>query len=473
MGVVYLAEQLSLGRRVALKLIAPELASDPSLRARFEGEARIAASLDHPNIVPIYEAGEHDGQLFLAMRIVDGVDLGAVVQEKGRLGPAHAARIIQQVAGALDAAHSNGLVHRDIKPGNVLLNGPYGNEHVYLTDFGLTKRVGTQGQTRTGQWVGTLHYVAPEQITGGTVDARADIYALGCVLYELLTGNVPYKRPSDVAMMFAHVNDPPPSPCQNVVGLQPQFDEVINRAMAKEPGERYPSAGDLGRATVAAAALSTPQAPERTVAIGEAAPQSTGGYVPPIPEWQQHQQQPPPAPAYPSQQGTWQQPPSPPYGGSNHPSYQGGQPGSQPGGGDGGSRTAIIIAVLVVLLAAVGGALAIALAGGGDDGGGNSTSSSIANPTPDTSGSTGETTTGGDQHRFPYPESVINAFVTACERTSGGQRKTCECAIGKLQDTLPYAEFEKADQALREGKSADPDAQKAITDATTSCIGSG
>src|SRR5215210_7435145 len=244
MGVVYRALQLDLERPVALKLIAPSLAEDPEFRDRFTRESRAAASIDHPNVIPIYYTGEHDGLLYIAMRYVEGSDLRTLVRAEGRLLPERAARIVAQVGSALDAAHARGIVHRDVKPANVLLGG---EDHAYLTDFGLTKRLHSAGgaSTHAGGWVGTLGYVAPEQIRGGRVDARADVYALGCVLFHALSGGPPYQRDRDEATLWAHLNDPPP-PVSSVPGVPEGFEDVLRRALAKDPGERYPSAGDLG-----------------------------------------------------------------------------------------------------------------------------------------------------------------------------------------------------------------------------------
>src|SRR3954452_164338 len=240
MGVVYRALELALDRTVALKLITPALAGDPDFRARFVRESRAAASIEHPNVIPIFSAGEDQDVLYIAMRFVEGEDLRALLREEGRLDAPRAARIVAQVAAALDAAHERGLVHRDIKPANVLLTE---TEHAYLTDFGLTKRVG-EGVTevsRPGGWVGTLGYVAPEQIRGARIDARADVYALGAVLYHALTGGPPFSADSDEATMWRHLNDDPP----RVGGDVPAgFDAVIRRALAKVPDDRYPSAGD-------------------------------------------------------------------------------------------------------------------------------------------------------------------------------------------------------------------------------------
>ncbi|MEX0971892.1 MAG: serine/threonine-protein kinase [Solirubrobacterales bacterium] len=272
MGVLYLAVEPGLERRVALKLIAPEAAADDVFARRFAEESRIAASIEHPNVVPIYAAGEEDGIPFIAMRYVSGADLGKRLTREGRLEPAAAAALIAQVGNGLDAIHAAGLVHRDVKPANVLLAGSEGAEHAYITDFGVARNVATEsGLTQTGRFVGTLDYVAPEQISGDGVDARADIYALGCLLFKLLTGEVPYPRDSEAARLYAHLNEPPPAPSLQVSGVPMALDDVAIRAMSKQPEDRYPSAGDLGRAAVAALSGASPELPERTVATGAAA----------------------------------------------------------------------------------------------------------------------------------------------------------------------------------------------------------
>jgi hypothetical protein len=276
MGVVYRAEQLALGRQVALKVISPELAEDPGFRERFKHESRIAASIDHPNVIAVHEAGEVDGLLFLSMRYVEGTDLRGLIRELGRVPLERATHILTQVADALDAAHARGLVHRDVKPANILIAAG-GNDHAYLTDFGLTKHLASaSGLTNTGQWVGTADYVAPEQIQGDPIDARTDVYALGCVLYELLTGTVPFPRDNQVAKIYAHLSEPPPQVDCAALGLPAGLDHVVRRAMAKRPDERFPSAGDLARATVAAIEQRPLEEPERTVATGSAAPVRSG-----------------------------------------------------------------------------------------------------------------------------------------------------------------------------------------------------
>jgi hypothetical protein len=254
MGVVYKAKDVELERTVALKIIAPEHTQDETAVARFKSEARVAASLEHPNIVPIHRGGEHDGVLYLAMRFVPGTNLREVI-DRAPMDLPRAARIITDVARALDVAHDRGLVHRDVKPANILISGEGESEQVYLTDFGLTKRLGSHGDlTRPGGWVGTPDYVAPEQIQARDVDGRADVYSLGCVLYEMLTGHVAYPKSSDVAKLWAHVADPPPLPSTERPELVKAFDDAVAKATAKDPDDRFASAGDLASAVRAAVA---------------------------------------------------------------------------------------------------------------------------------------------------------------------------------------------------------------------------
>ena len=272
MGIVYLAVEAGLERRVALKLVAPDAAADDVFRARFAHESRIAASIEHPNVVPIYAAGEHEGIPFIAMRYVSGSDLNRKLISGGRLEPRRAVALIGQVAAGLDAIHAAGLVHRDVKPANVLLSGSEASEHAYITDFGVARNVAsTSGLTKTGRFVGTLDYVAPEQIRGGEIDARADVYALGCLLFKLLTGEVPFPRDGEAARLYAHLNDEPPAASLFTPMVPKALDRVIARAMAKTPNARFPSAGDLGRAADAALSGSEVELSERTVATGSAA----------------------------------------------------------------------------------------------------------------------------------------------------------------------------------------------------------
>jgi streptogramin lyase len=270
MGVVYRARQLSLDRVVALKVIAPALMADEAIRRRFLRESRVAASIDHPHVIPIYYAGEEAGVAYIAMRYVAGDDLRTLVRRAGPLEPGHAARIAGQVAAALDAAHASGLVHRDVKPANVLLGQ---GEHAYLSDFGLTKHVLSEaGATKPGHWVGTLDFIAPEQIRGERVDARADVYALGCMLHYMLAGRPPFSPEGEEAKMWAHLTEKPPAVSLAAPGVPAGFDDVIARALAKDPAERFQSAGDLGRAATAAASGGRAAARDTVVATGAAAP---------------------------------------------------------------------------------------------------------------------------------------------------------------------------------------------------------
>src|SRR5215218_7145412 len=249
MGVIYLATEPGLERPVALKLIAPEAAADDVFARRFAEESRIAASIEHPNVVPIYAAGEEDGVAWIAMRFVSGSDLQLRIARTGRLELGRAVGLVAQVGNGLDAIHAAGLVHRDVKPANVLLSGEPGSEHAYITDFGVARNVATQsGLTQTGRFVGTLDYVAPEQISGAPIDARVDVYALGCLLFKLLTGEVPFPREGEAARLYAHLHDPPPAPSLYEPSVPMALDDVVVRAMSKLPDDRYPSAGDLGRA---------------------------------------------------------------------------------------------------------------------------------------------------------------------------------------------------------------------------------
>jgi predicted Ser/Thr protein kinase len=245
MSVVYVAEQMRLGRKVALKVLTTELAWDELFRERFVRESHIAATIDHPNIIPIYDAGEADGLLYIAMRFVQGPDLKEILK-RGDLGVGRTIFLIEQLASALDAAHAHALVHRDVKPGNILLEES--TDHAYLTDFGVAKQTTARGLTSTGHFLGTVEYAAPEQIEGGPVDARTDVYALGCVLYECLTGLPPFSHGTEHAVLHAHLVDPPPSVSRVRPELPQAFDGVIATAMAKVAADRFASCGELAHA---------------------------------------------------------------------------------------------------------------------------------------------------------------------------------------------------------------------------------
>jgi predicted Ser/Thr protein kinase len=249
MGVVYRARELSLDRPVAIKLINDDRAGDGDAHRRFQREARLMASIDHPNVIPVYAAGEQDGHLYLVMRYVDGTDLQALLRAEGRLAPERAARITDQVARALDAAHERGLVHRDIKPSNVLISG----DHAYLTDFGITRLVDERtNSTDAGTWLGTFDYMSPEQLRSEPTGVHSDVYSLGCLLYACLAGSPPFHRETTAATIAAQLHEEPPS-VTSVPGVPKQLDEVVRRALAKRPRDRYVSAGQLGSAAITAA----------------------------------------------------------------------------------------------------------------------------------------------------------------------------------------------------------------------------
>lgn len=242
MSVVFQAENPRLGNVVALKVLAPELATHDVFRTRFLHESRTAASLNHPNVIPIYDVGPCDDLLYIVMRYVGGTDMRALLKKERQISSEKALIITEQVARALDAAHRKGLVHRDVKPGNILLEAETDDDtvHVYLADFGITKHtLSRSGLTSTGEFLGTIDYVAPEQIQGVPVDGRADQYSLGCVLYECLTGHVPFDKDLDAAVIWAHVQELPPMPSALRGDLPSGVDDVFSKVMAKKPDDRY------------------------------------------------------------------------------------------------------------------------------------------------------------------------------------------------------------------------------------------
>jgi predicted Ser/Thr protein kinase len=253
MGTVYLAEETSTRQPVALKLLAPELARDERFRRRFLRETELAMSLRHPHVVRTLGSGEEDGALYLAMAYVDGSDLRGVLRREGRLEAGRAVDLVEQVADALDAAHAAGLVHRDVKPGNILVTSGADGEQAFVCDFGLARHVSSVSSL-TGErgFVGTIDYVPPEQIEGGTIDGRADLYSLGCVLYECLAGSRPFDRESELSVVFAHLNEPPPRVSDLRPELSDAFDDVFATALAKSPDDRYATCGELAEAARAA-----------------------------------------------------------------------------------------------------------------------------------------------------------------------------------------------------------------------------
>jgi len=247
MGVVYAARHASLDRRAAVKILPQDLAALEITRRRFEREWRTTASLRHPNIVPIYDAGESDGVLYLAMQLIDGPDLAAFIRNApgGRLELADIVPIVKQVASALGAAHAAGVIHRDVKPGNVLIEG----EHCYLTDFGLSKlNAGSSTLTQAGRAIGTAHYLAPEQIKAAKVDERTDVYGLGGLAYEALTGAPPFLGDSDITVLFAQLNTAARPVSERRPGLPEAVDEVVASALAKSPEQRYATPAEFADA---------------------------------------------------------------------------------------------------------------------------------------------------------------------------------------------------------------------------------
>ncbi|GAB3300485.1 hypothetical protein GCM10027451_02800 [Geodermatophilus aquaeductus] len=278
MGLVYRARDMRLDRLVALKVLTPQFSGDERFRERFVRESRLAAAVDHPHVIPIYEADDWNGLLYLAMRLVPGADLSAVLGARTRLDTATVLRVLAQTAAALDAAHDAGLVHRDVKPANLVMAGASAGSvpadvHVYLTDFGLTKRTSSvSGITATGQFLGTLHYAAPEQIRGEAVDRRTDLYALACVAYEMLAGDPPFARDGDAAVLWAQVYAPPPAVTPLRPDLPQAVDAVLARGLAKEPDARPGTCGEFV-ALLAGALHRTPARPT----AGHAVPPAGGG----------------------------------------------------------------------------------------------------------------------------------------------------------------------------------------------------
>ncbi|MFE3445565.1 serine/threonine-protein kinase [Nocardia sp. NPDC059180] len=274
MGTVYLVRHPRLPRRDALKVLSPQRSADAEFRARFVREADLAARLDHPNVIAVHDRGVSDGLLWIAMQYVDGIDAaGLIRREPGGLAPARVEHILTQAARGLDAAHRAGMLHRDVKPANILIESRAdGPERVFVTDFGIARAAGdSTALTEAGVVLATLAYAAPEQLTARPVDQRADVYALGCTLYELLTGAKPYPRANAAAVLHAHLRDAPPRPSAVHRGLPQAIDDVVACALAKDPADRYPSCGELAAAV--SAALSGTTIVARTGSSGQSAGQ--------------------------------------------------------------------------------------------------------------------------------------------------------------------------------------------------------
>jgi hypothetical protein len=440
MGVVYKAIDPDLDRPVALKIIAPEHTQNATAVARFKAECRLAASLEHPNIVPIHRGGEFEGVLYLAMRYVPGTNLRHII-DRGPMDLGRVSRIISQVASALDAAHDRGLVHRDVKPANILITGSGDHEQVYLTDFGLTKRLGSvEALTRAGGWVGTPDYVAPEQIQGHTIDRRADVYSLGCVLYEMLTGRVAYVKDSDMAKLWAHVTDPPPMPRTERPQLVEAFDTIVATATAKDPEDRYATAGAVGAAVRDAvgeqeAARARPAAAPVVPAdvglsatrdesfIGAPPPGGAGEPpAPPVPVGAAAAP-PPPPPSPPPPRGVAAAAPVPASGGDPSAAKPVGRRGTSGGGGGGWIRSHALLVGIAALVVAAGVAV-LALGGGGG-------SSSSKAPAP----VAGQRVSG---RLGPIPTNRVTGSGNAVMRLNGRSLKISVDSAGLLNGA-PHA----------------------------------
>ncbi|HET9601097.1 MAG TPA: serine/threonine-protein kinase, partial [Acidimicrobiales bacterium] len=435
---VYLAEDLrpALRRKVALKVLNPTLSADDKNRERFQRESLLAVELDeHPNIVGVFDAGEQDGQLFIAQRYVDGRDLGKVIEEDGPLTPTRAVEVLFQIAGALDAAHEAGLVHRDVKPRNILIRDR--DQRCFLADFGLTKRTASSDSlTGAGEFLGTFAYAAPEQLGGQAVDGRADIYALGCVLFESLTGMAPFT--GDIhSMITSHLTKPPPRLSQTRPGLPPAIDEVIDKAMAKEPDDRYQTGHEFAEA--ARRALLTSGLPPPVVPMPPPPPGpptvSAPVATPPPPA------SPVPAPAPAANLLT----PAPP-GAEPRP------PG--PGGTSGGrSRLPLVLggaAVIVALI--IGGVLVL---GGGDDGGGGSSDDESTTTTVDQAAAAQD---AADEAFGALPPALAAACdLGDVEENDRGVVANISCEPSQGADEVRVIVFEDdddVDEAFAEAESA-------------------
>ena len=418
MGEVYLAHHPRLDVKHVIKVLSQQYADDESFRERFVREAQLAASLSHPNIIPIYDFGEEQGLLFLVMPYIEGSDLRRMLQNQGHLEPAEAIRVLEPVASALDAAHAEGLVHRDVKPENILIQRrASGAFRVYLTDFGLTKRLeSSSALTRMDQILGTLYYIAPEQIHRQDIDGRTDIYSLGCVLYECLTGRTPFDRETEGALLFAHLMDPPPKVTAVRPELSAEVDGVVARAMAKEKEHRHATCQalvDAAREALRPVAqrgpapmppMPGPPPMQRTIQVDSS-------QVPPVPTGTPGAVPVPPGPL----------PTPPPH--RVEPFRPPQAPRRRVGlfVGIGGAVAVVLVIVLVLVL-------------------------------------------GGGSSR--YPEGARNQFINDCV-AGGGSQASCECSIEQLEATFSFAEFQQINAESIAGAPPPPEFFQAVAP----CIG--
>jgi len=495
MAVVYRAGDVRLDRQVALKVLAPELTRDSAFRQRFIRESRAGASVDHPNIIPVFEAGEADGVLFIAMRYVAGRDVRALIDRAGPLPPGRVASIVTQVASALDAAHARGLVHRDVKPANMLLGSVARGsspDHVYLSDFGLSKlSVAAVSLTGTGQFLGTLDYMSPEQVEGRPIDGRTDLYALGCAAFEMLTGRPPFQRDQDLAVMWAQVSAPPPSACQLRPGLPAGVDPVLAKAMAKAPENRQSSCLEFasalraacasrppaGAATELAAARPVPPATEVAMAAVPGAGPLPGSVLPPVDlarpgeatitegirGYEQPGGNPPPA-GYQQggyQQGGYQQAGyTPPQGyspaGPTRQDWPGGAGYSQPGGPPPRRRGRVLpflLGVLVVLLLAGAAVLALHELNKSSNAGPGPSSSRSGSPAARSSAPSSPSSSAPSTpaRSSPPPPVTPGAVVTAYYDAIDGHHYHRAYGLSAMaQDTESFAAFRQGYQGTQQ-----------------------
>ncbi|SHF93004.1 serine/threonine-protein kinase [Geodermatophilus nigrescens] len=487
MGEVYRAFDTEHDRTVALKVLSEHLAADSGYRERFRREAHLAARLNEPHIVPIHRYGEIDGRLFLDMRLVPGRDVAAALAEDGPMSPERAVSIVGQTARALDAAHADGLVHRDVKPSNVLLSGSADDEFVYLVDFGIARST-SDGQgpalTQTGAALGSFDYMAPERFLEKPIDRRVDVYALACVLFECLTGRRPFTGDGLATLMYAHLNTTPVAPSQLRPDLPRALDDVVQKGLAKEPDERYATCGELAAAARAAltSAGVTPRAeaaPPTSVSplfrpqtVGFSNPGPPGGYGPPS---NPGGYGPPSSPGVPAAYGPPSQPGPPGYRPPSHPGAPGYGPPSNPGppagfvapppGGfrpptgpvpphGGGAtpsgqkqpnRIPLVLAGLAVLLVlVVVGVIALTSGsgGGGDVADDSSSSSSSSSSSGDTGGgSTGDPASPEEQLRAALPAGFDAASCTTEPLVGDGDLAALRCGPATSQPGPQVAFF--------------------------------